>query len=258
MRSWLHTLTLLGLVVMPASATPFSAVAPNVTQSAIPLPNERQLHWMDFETIQFMHFSIPTFWDPPKTFLYSANPTYHNCHGTTIDHSNQTEGYYPCLNPDVWNPTDLDPDNWMAASAAMGMKEICLTAKHEGGFALWPSKYTPYSVAASSWYRRQEAMKPGQGNVLKRFVEAANRWGIAICYYLNPTDDGYLVSVANTTAEDMVKREVVESSNTSILTLETMTRNLILTLTTILSTTSIWLNRTLALNLTLALNIRWV
>lgn len=30
----------------------------------------------------------------------------------------------------------------MAASAAMGMKEICLTAHHEGGFALWPSNYT--------------------------------------------------------------------------------------------------------------------
>ena len=65
-------------------------------------------------------------------YLHGANPTYHDCSTTTIDHSNQTAGYYPCLNPDVFNPTDLDAEDWMAASAAMGTKEICLTAHHEG------------------------------------------------------------------------------------------------------------------------------
>ena len=34
------------------------------------------------------------------------------------------------------------------------------------------------------------------------------RWGIGICYYLNVADDGYLVSVANVTADEMIKREV--------------------------------------------------
>ena len=64
--------------------------------------------------------------------VYGANPTYHDCHTTTIDHGPQTQDYYPCLNPDVFNPTDLDPDDWMRASSAMGMKVICLTAHHEG------------------------------------------------------------------------------------------------------------------------------
>ena len=68
---------------------------------------------VDFETIQFMHFGIPTFWDPPESFLYTKNPTYHDCKTTTIDHGPQTEGFYPCLNPNVWNPTDLDPDDWV-------------------------------------------------------------------------------------------------------------------------------------------------
>ena len=124
-----------------------------------------------------MHFGIPTFWDPPEDYLHSANPTYHDCHTTTIDHGPQTEGYYPCLNPDVWNPTDLDADDWMAASTAMGMKEICLTAHHEGGFALWPTKFSNYSVAASKWFKRQPA---GKGDVLRQFVDAANRWGVAV------------------------------------------------------------------------------
>ena len=174
---------------------------PPPTPRILPVPNARQLDFMELETIQFMHFGIPTFWDPPAEFLYSSNPTYHDCHTTTIDHSNQTAGYYPCLNPDVFNPTDLDAEDWMAASAAMGMKEICLTAHHEGGFALWPSKFTNYSVAASRW-------RGGKGDVLREFVDAANKWGIRICYYLNVQNDGYQTMVAKASSEEFIRRQV--------------------------------------------------
>ena len=150
---------------------------------ANPLPNQRQLDFMDLETVQFMHFGIPTFWNPPDAYLRSANPTYHDCHTTSIDHGPQTRDYYPCLHPDVFHPTQLDTENWMQHSAAMGMKEICLTAHHEGGFCLWPSKHSNYSVAASRW-------RNGTGDVLREFVDAANKWGIKICYYLNVQDDG--------------------------------------------------------------------
>ena len=109
-----------------------------------------------------MHFGIPTFWNPPDDYLYGGNPTYHDCHTTSIDHGNQTEGYYPCLKPDVFNPTDLNADDWMAASASLGMKEIIITAHHEGGFCLWPTNFSNYSVAASKW-------KDGKGDVYGNF-----------------------------------------------------------------------------------------
>eukprot|EP01046_Picozoa_sp_COSAG06_P072730 COSAG06_NODE_21413_length_757_cov_14.294833_2_plen_73_part_01 len=32
----------------------------------------------------------------------------------------------PCLKPDVFNPTDLNAEDWMEASAAMGMREIII------------------------------------------------------------------------------------------------------------------------------------
>lgn len=156
---------------------------------------------MSLELTQFMHFGIPTFWDPPKAELYGANPTYHDCHTTSIDHGPQTEGYYPCLKPDVFNPTDLDAEDWMAASASLGMREIILTAHHEGGFALWPSKFTPYSVAASKW-------KGGKGDVLREFADAANRRNIKISYYLNVQDDGYMNSVANYSCSEFIRRQV--------------------------------------------------
>ena len=172
------------------------------SRANIPVPNERQLSFMEFETIQFMHFGIPTFWDPPPEYLNGSNPTYHDCSTTSIDHSSQTGGgYYPCLNPDVFNPTDLNADDWMEASAAMGMKEICITAHHEGGFALWPSNFTEYSVAASKW-------RDGKGDVLREFTDAANRWGIGICYYLNVAKDGYNTLVKKMTPEEFIEAQV--------------------------------------------------
>jgi alpha-L-fucosidase len=175
----------------------FSSGAAN----SVPLPNPRQLEFMDLELTQFMHFGIPTFWDPPKEYLYGKNPTYHDCSTTNIDHGPQTKDYYPCLNPNVFNPTDLNAEDWMEASSAMGMREIIITAHHEGGFALWPSNFTNYSVAASSW-------KGGKGDVLREFTDAANKWGIKISYYLSVQNDGYMVYVAKYGGDEFIRRQI--------------------------------------------------
>ena len=115
----------------------FAAALSIAAGSATPaIPNQRQLEFMELEFTQFMHFGVPTFWDPPAAFLHSPNPTYHDCTTSVIDHSNQTGAYYPCLSPRLFAPTDLDADNWMASSAGLGMTEIVLTAHHEGGFCL--------------------------------------------------------------------------------------------------------------------------
>ena len=152
-----------------------------------------------------MHFSIPTFWQPSDAFLRGPNPTVGgNCQVKVTGTSNdsQTSGFWPCLNPDIFNPVNLDVDQWMEASAALGMKEICLTAKHFGGFTLWPSAYTPYGVQSASKWRG------GRGDVLREFADAANRWGIKICYYCNPRDDGYLARFGHLTSSEFERRQL--------------------------------------------------
>ena len=64
----------------------------------------------------------------------------------------------------------------MRSAASLNMKEICLTAKHAGGFTMWPSAFTPYGVQAAINWRN------GKGDVLREFVDAAKRWDITICY----------------------------------------------------------------------------
>jgi alpha-L-fucosidase len=157
-----------------------------------PIPNERQLAFMDLETTQFMHFGIDTHWKPPTAFLHGKNPTYHNCgkQWSGLSNDSQTEGYWPCLNPKIVTFDKLDTESWMEASAALGMKEVCLTAKHEGGYTMWPSQHTPYGVQSSMNFRG------GKGDVLKDFAASARKWGIKICYYCNPMTDGYLAQIA--------------------------------------------------------------
>ena len=119
-----------------------------------------------------------------------------------MDHSNATGSFYPCLDPVLFAPTNYSTEDWMAHAAALGSREICLTAHHEGGFALWPSNHTPYSVRLSSRFQG------GHGDVLRDFAESANRWGIGICYYLNVASNGYLTSVANFSGPEFIAAEV--------------------------------------------------
>ena len=90
----------------------------------------------------------------------------------------------------------------MQHAAALGSREICLTAHHEGGFALWPSAYTNYSVKLATGWRG------GAGDVLRDFADAANRWGIKICYYQNAACNHYNTQVANMTPAEFIDAEI--------------------------------------------------
>jgi hypothetical protein len=74
-----------------------------ISTVAYPLPNARQLDFMELETSQFMHFNVDTAWHPPESFLRGNNPTYHNCNpgNTGLSKDNQTAGYWPCLTPNI-------------------------------------------------------------------------------------------------------------------------------------------------------------
>lgn len=180
------------------------AVLVSVSHSgAPPLPNARQLEFMEMETIQFMHFNVDTAWNPSDDFLRRDNPTYHNCFSTWTGSSNdsQTEGVWPCLSPKIFNPVKLDTEQWMESAAALGMKEVCLTAKHAGGFTLWPSNHTPYGVrGAIDW-------RGGVGDVLKEFVISAKKWNIKVCYYINPMTDGFLTQLQKVDEEEYMQRQ---------------------------------------------------
>ena len=76
-------------------------------------------------------------------------------------------------------------------------EEICLTAHHEGGFSLWDTKYSNYSVMQSPYGK----------DIVAQFVASCQKFGVKPCYYFPPSANGYMVT-HNYTAEEFVEAQL--------------------------------------------------
>ncbi len=119
------------------------------------LPSERQLRWHETEIYSLIHYT-------PAVF------------------QNEERGYGDA-DPNIFNPTDFDALQIAKAAKAGGIRGIIYVTKHHDGFAMWPTKTSPYSVKASSW-------KGGKGDVVKEFQLATQKTGLKLGIYCSPWD----------------------------------------------------------------------
>ena len=131
-----------------------TAPPPYLSPNAI-IPSPTLITYQQMELIGFIHFTVNTFTDK--------------------------EWGYGDESPEIFNPSELDVEQWAQAAKAAGMKQLILTAKHHDGFCLWPSQYTEHSVKNSPY-------KDGKGDVVGEFVAACKKYGLKAGLYLSPWD----------------------------------------------------------------------
>ena len=128
---------------------------------------EKKLEFLDWEFGVFFHFGIRPFF-----------PGHHDWDGKEMP-------------MEAFNPTELDCESWIRTAKAGGATYAILTCKHHDGFALWPTKYSQYSVAGTPW-------KDGKGDVVREFTNACRKLGLKVGLYYSPAQWGkYAISFDN-------------------------------------------------------------
>jgi alpha-L-fucosidase len=116
-----------------------------------PVPNRQQLAWQEAELGVVFHYDLHVF-DGQKY--------------------NQSENRVtPVHDYQIFNPEQLNTDQWIQAAKAAGAKFAILTATHETGFALYQSDVNPYCLKVVKW-------RNGKGDIVKDFVESCRKYGL--------------------------------------------------------------------------------
>lgn len=147
------------LVVTPMLLGFVGAIAADSdTGSSLPRGTVQQCAYLENELTMFMHFGICTFTDACGGM------------GQNSPHPRSAE---------VFDPSALDTDQWARTALALGARQVCLTAKHTGGFALWNTDATNYSIRASPFGRRTGR------DIVAEFVASMRRHKLEPCLYVN-------------------------------------------------------------------------
>ncbi|MBX3257813.1 MAG: alpha-L-fucosidase [Chitinophagaceae bacterium] len=125
------------------------------------IPNKAQVEWAQTEIGAMFHFDLVNY---------------------VPDYNWRKWGTHPPAS--VFNPSQLNTDQWILAAKAAGAKYAVLVAKHCSGFSLWPTKAHNYSVKYAPW-------KNGKGDIVAEFIASCKKYGLKPGIYASASANGY-------------------------------------------------------------------
>jgi len=134
------------------------ALGQSATSTPRALPSADQIAWQDLEVGMFVHFAPNTWQDLEGDDL--TTPL------SAID------------------PKGLHTDQWAQTAISLGAKYIVFVAKHAGGFCMWQTKTTEYSIRNTPW-------RGGHGDVLSDTAASCRKYGLKLGVYVSPRDDHF-------------------------------------------------------------------
>lgn len=129
--------------------------------AGVTVPSPAQAAWQQTNLRTFHHFGICTF--------------------TGCEHN---DGMSPNVASAFAPTAEVNVTQWVLAAKAMGAGTAVLTARHEGGFALWPSKFSNYTIAQSPY-------RNGTADLVAEFVDACRAHGLKPGLYIAAGCNGY-------------------------------------------------------------------
>ncbi|MHA1998980.1 MAG: alpha-L-fucosidase [Promethearchaeota archaeon] len=115
------------------------------------LPSAKQIEWADCEIGVIIHCDIEIF-QPDWQFVINGR----------------------VMSPpdlSIFNPKELDTDQWIRVARDAGAKYAVLTAKHVTGFTLFPDEEYDYSIKDTPY-------KHGEGDIVADFVGSCRKYGL--------------------------------------------------------------------------------
>jgi alpha-L-fucosidase len=140
-------------------------------------PSPQQVIWQDLEIGVLIHFG-------PNSFM-------------------DREWGEGNADPSVFNPRELDAEQWVTAAKVAGATYLVMVAKHHDGFCLWPSRHTDYSVESSPW-------RDGKGDLVGEVEAACRKHGLKFGVYLSPWDRHEPAYADNAAYDEYYMKQVTE------------------------------------------------
>ena len=128
----------------------------NIPAPCHPVPHARQILWNQTEFYAFFHYGMNTFT------------------GREWGNGDEAESIYA--------PTEQpDPEQWVTAVKAAGMKGGIAVVKHHDGFCLWPTATTTHNITRGSGEYHNY-------NIAQGFADASKAHNMKYGFYISPWD----------------------------------------------------------------------